>query len=158
MLRKIVWQEMPNTFFQIIKETELELLIKLQDSLGKNGQTLRTQHQVTTISVQTLEFMEIQNITKLYQISRVLIEPIKLKFLILLIRYLILNSFQYLLINEKWRIEFSFNNKVNKHDKHIKIILRSDLHKFFSLSFIFFVLFETGLKLREINSFCVLSN
>lgn len=61
---------------------ELELLIKLQDSLGKNGQILRTQHQVTTISVQTLEFMEIQNITKLYQTSRVLIEPIKFKFLI----------------------------------------------------------------------------
>lgn len=51
--------------FLITKETEQELLIKLHDSLEKNGQTSTIQHQATTILDQTLVFMEIQNITKL---------------------------------------------------------------------------------------------
>lgn len=84
---------MPNTSFQITKETEPELLIKLQDLLEKNGQTLKIQHLATTILVRTLVFMGIQNTTKLYQTLRVLIEQIKLNFFDLLIMYVIFNIY-----------------------------------------------------------------
>ena len=79
--------------FQITKETEPELLIKLQDSLEKNGQTLKILHLATTILVRSLVFMGIQNITKLYQTLRVLIEQIKLNFFDLLIMYVIFNIY-----------------------------------------------------------------
>lgn len=51
---------------------EQELLIRQQDLLEKNGQASTIQHQEITILAQTLAFMEIQNITRLYQTSKLL--------------------------------------------------------------------------------------
>lgn len=74
MLKKIVWQELQNIFYQITREMELELSIKLQDLLVKSGQTLKIQLQEITILDQTLECMEIHNITKLWQTLKLLNE------------------------------------------------------------------------------------
>lgn len=59
-------------FFPTIKEMEQELLIRQQDLLEKNGQASTIQHQEITILAQTLAFMAIQNITRLYQTSKLL--------------------------------------------------------------------------------------
>ena len=51
---------------------EQERLIRQQDLLEKNEQASTIKHQEITILAQTLAFMEIQNITRLYQTSKLL--------------------------------------------------------------------------------------
>ena len=70
---------MRNTCCQVTKETELVYSTRRPDLQEKNGQTCKTQVQVTTLSHLTSECMEMQNTTRHYRVSRVLNEESKMR-------------------------------------------------------------------------------